>query len=147
MSTIHAVLRRVRQLQEHNAPPTTPLHTVVLPAGTTTQVTRNQLAVMLRRTCRLMPKLGLQTRDISAWALCARGAIALLCAQVDPLLVQLIGRWKSNAMLCYLHLQATNMHDLATRMLSGGVFKLLPKQTLPSKAVALLSSCPTAESA
>jgi hypothetical protein len=123
------------------------LHTVFLPAGTTTQVTSNRLTAMLRRTCRLIPELGLQPSEISARALRAGGAMALLCARVNPLLVQLIGRWRSNVMLRYLHLQATNMHDLASRILSGGNFKLLPNQTLPSKAVVLLSSCPTAESA
>jgi hypothetical protein len=147
MSPIHAILRRVRHLREHNAPPTTPLHTVFLPAGTTTQVTSNRLNAMFRRICRLMPELGLQPSDISARALRAGGAMALLCTLVDPLLVQLVGRWKSDVTLRYLHLQATNMHDLVTRMLSGGDFKLLPNQTLPSKAVALLSSCPAAESA
>jgi hypothetical protein len=102
---------------------------------------------MLRRTCRQMPELGLQPGDISARALRAGGAMALMCAQVDPRLVQLIGRWKYDAMLRYLHLQATNMHDLATRMLSGGEFKLLPNQTLPQRALTLLASFPTAETA
>jgi hypothetical protein len=94
-----------------------------------------------------MPELSLQPKDISACALHAGGAMALLCAQVDPLLVQLIGRWKSDAMLGYLHLQATNMHNPATHMLSGGEFKLLPNQTLPHRALALLASCPAAKTA
>jgi hypothetical protein len=93
-----------------------------------------------------MPELGLQpSEDISARALRAGGAMVLFCAQVDPLLVQSIGQWKSDAMFWYLHLQATNMHDLATRMLSGGEFKLLPNQTLPQWALALLASCLSAQ--
>jgi hypothetical protein len=79
MSPIHAVLRRVRHLRENNAPPTTPLHTVFLSAGTTTQVTSNRLTAMLRPTCHLVPELGLQPSEISARALRARGAMALLC--------------------------------------------------------------------
>jgi hypothetical protein len=145
MSPVLATLRRVRHLRHHNAPTTTALHTVYLPSGTTTHVTSNRLTAMLCRTCRQMPKLGLQPEDISARPLRTGGVMALLCAQVDPLLVQLIGRWKSDAMLRYLHLQATNIHDPVTRMLSGGEFKLLPNQTLPQRALTLLASCPAAE--
>jgi hypothetical protein len=90
---------------------------------------------------------GIHCYNAATRALRAGGAMALLCARVDPLLVQLVGRWKSDAMLRYLHLQATNMHDLATRMLSGGEFKLLPNQTLPPQALSLLASCTAAESA
>jgi hypothetical protein len=89
MSPIHAVLRRVHHLRQNNAPADTHLHTVFLPAGTTTQVTSNRLSAMLRRTCRLMPEL---PSEISARALRAGGAMALLCARVDPPIVQLIGR-------------------------------------------------------
>ena len=147
MSPVLAVLRRVRHLRQHNAPSTTALHTVYLGNGKTAQVTSNRLTAMLRRSCRNMPELGLDPSDISARALRAGGAMALLCARVDPLLVQLIGRWKSDAMLRYLHLQATNMHDLATRMLSGGEFKLLPNQILPQQALSLLSGHPDAGTA
>jgi hypothetical protein len=147
MSPVLATLGQVRHLRHYNAPPTAALHTVYLPSGSTTNITSNHLTAMLRRTCRQMPELGLQSGDISARALRASGAMALLCAQVDPLLVQLIGRWKSNAMLRYLHLQATNMHNLATCMLLGVEFKLLPNQTLPQRALTLLASCPAAETA
>jgi hypothetical protein len=147
MSPVLAVLRRVCHLCQHHAPPATPLHTVYLPTNKTVNVTSNRLTAMLRCTCRNMPELGLSPSDISTRALRASGAMALLCARADPLLVQLIGRWKSDAMLRYLHLQATNMHDLATHMLSGGEFKLLPNQTLPPQALSLLASCPAAESA
>lgn len=98
-----------------------------LPSGTIINVPSNRFTAMPCRTCCQTPELvGLQAEDISAPALCASGAMVLLCAQVDPLLVQLIGWWKPDRMLQYLHLQATNMHNLVTCMLLRGEFKLIP---------------------
>jgi hypothetical protein len=146
MSPVLAVLCCICHLHQHHAPPATALHTVYLPAGTTTNVTSNQLAVMLCHTCRTIPKLGLHPSNIFTHALCASGAMALLCARVDPLLVQLIGRWKSDAMLHYLYTckQPTCM-TLPPTCSWGGEFKLVPNQTLPKQALSLLASCPVTD--
>lgn len=70
---------------------------------------------------------------MSARCLRAAGANALLCAQVDPDIIRLLGRWRSDEMLRYLHLQAAPiMSDFAPRMLQGGNFRLLPNQMVPS---------------
>ena len=52
----------------------------------------------------------------------ALGAMALLCgAQVDTNIIGLLGRWRSDKMLCYLHLSAeTVMCNFASRMLNHG---------------------------
>jgi hypothetical protein len=58
--------------------------------------------------------------------------MALLCAQVDTDVIRLLGRWRSDEMLRYLHIQAEPvMRDFARRMLVGGSFTLLPNQTVP----------------
>eukprot|EP00978_Attheya_sp_CCMP212_P048708 scaffold563816_cov169-Attheya_sp.AAC.1 len=55
--------------------------------------------------------------------------MALLCARVDPDWIQLMGRWKSDAMLDYLHVQAAPiMQDFAARMLNGGHYSFRPGQ-------------------
>ena len=52
---------------------------------------------------------------------------ALLWDMVDSDRIRLLGRWQSDEMLRYLHLQAQPvMQDFASRMLSGGNYSLLP---------------------
>jgi hypothetical protein len=42
-------------------------------------------------------KLGIQPHEIDARSLRAGGDTALLCANVDPNKIQILGRWKSDA--------------------------------------------------
>jgi len=78
-------------------------------------------------TALLGPSLGFSPSDISAKSLRAAGAMALLQEGVDKNVIQLIGRWKSDAMYRYLHIQSPNlMTGFATLMLTGGNYSLLP---------------------
>ena len=80
----------------------------------------------------LGPALGFLPTDISARSLRASGAMALLCAQVDSDVIRLLGRWRSDEMLRYLHIQAEPvMRDFASRMLTHGNFVLTPNQDVP----------------
>ena len=59
--------------------------------------------------------------------------MALLCANVDTDIIRLLGRWRSDEMLRYLHLQAEPiMRNFAPKMLSGGAFVLLPNADVPT---------------
>jgi hypothetical protein len=78
------------------------------------------------------PSVGFLPSDISARSLRAAGAMALLCAQVDSDVIRQLGRWRSDEMLRYLHVQAEPvMSDFSRRMLLGGSFTLLPNQAVP----------------
>jgi hypothetical protein len=58
--------------------------------------------------------------------------MALLLAHVDTDIIRLIGRWRSDEMLRYLHLQAQPiMRNFASLMLHGGDYTLLPGQDVP----------------
>mmetsp|Transcript_14147 Transcript_14147/g.26547 ORF Transcript_14147/g.26547 Transcript_14147/m.26547 type:complete len:282 (+) Transcript_14147:4312-5157(+) len=128
-----ALIRRVIHLRHHQAPRTTPLATgyqhglpvPILPADITQAL---RLAVTV-----LGPSLGFLPSDVSARCLRAAGATALLCADVDSCHIQLLGRWRSDEMLRYLHLQAQPlMKDFSRKMLHGGAFTLIPNQLVPS---------------
>lgn len=126
--------RRVQHLRAHNAPPETPLASVW---DTQTQtfkpVRAADITDSLRMTCNLVgTQFGFLAKDISARSLRAAGAMALLCAHVDTDLIRLIGRWRSDAMLRYLHVQAEPvMRDFSARMLNHGAFTLLPNSDVP----------------
>ena len=54
----------------------------------------------------LGPDLGFLPLDVSDRPLRVAGATALLVARADTDIIRLLGRWRSNEMLHYLHLQA-----------------------------------------
>jgi hypothetical protein len=79
----------------------------------------------------LGPTYGIQTKEISAHSLRASGAMALLCAQVDMDVIHLIGRWRSDEMLCYLHVQYFPLlTPLALQMLRHGQYTMMPNRPL-----------------
>ena len=58
--------------------------------------------------------------------------MALLCAKVDPNLIQMLGRWHSDAMMRYLHLQAQPiMKRFAASMFNNGTYSFLPEESVP----------------
>lgn len=125
-----AVIRRVLHLRAHNADPTTPLATV---CSTPRKVTPTVITETLRETVRSIgPSLGFLPDDVSARSLRAAGANALLFAKVDTDIIRLIGRWRSDEMLRYLHVQAAPlMADYSRRMITAGQYHLIPNQMVP----------------
>jgi len=135
-----ALIRRVLHLQQHQAPPTTPLYLSFLPSGNMAPVTSARVTAMLRLSATaLYLTLGINPLRVSARSLRAGGAMALLCARVDTNIIRLVGRWRSDEMLRYLHLQAYPlMRTFARRMCDAGSFSLLPDQDIAPEAVPLL---------
>merc|ERR1712115_500416 len=94
-------------------------------AATITQTLKTAVAV-------IGPELGFLPKDISARSLRAAGAMALLLARVDTDIISLIGRWRSDEMLRYLHVQAAPlMAEYSRRMLEAGSYSLLPHHDVP----------------
>jgi hypothetical protein len=117
-----AIVRRVQHLVQHRQPPTTPLCTYIQ-RNNPNLITAGQIRDTLRRTLRLIGPntLGIQPNDINARSLRAGGATALLCANIDQNTIQLLGRWKSDAMMRYLHVAATpHTHQYARAMMTSG---------------------------
>jgi hypothetical protein len=129
---VEATAQRVHYLREHDAPPDTPLGTYFLPNGTSKTVTSDNITKTLRFSLRFFgTTLGITSLEISARSLRAAGAMALLCAHVDHDTIRLIGRWRSDEMLRYLHAQAQPvMHDFSRRMVRGGNYTFIPNNTL-----------------
>lgn len=130
---VRSVIRRVLHLRRSGAPLTTPLATYRSENGTFAHVTPADITQVLRTAVTALgPQLGFLASDISARSLRASGAMALLCAQVDTDIIRLIGRWRSDEMLRYLHVQAEPvMRDFAQRMVTHGDFVLHPNNEVP----------------
>jgi hypothetical protein len=123
---------RILHARDHGALPTAPLASYystgqwhhVVPSDVTTAL---QQAVIF-----LGPTLGFLASDVSARSLRSSGAMALLGAKVDTDMIRLVGRWRSDEMLRYLHVQAEpTMRDYSSRMLQHGTFVLHPNADVP----------------
>ena len=122
---VQAIVRRVLHLRQHGADVTTPLHSYYQ-RGVRRDVHVRSVTTLLRKAAAQHgPEYGITAADVEARSLRSSGAMALLCARVDADVIQLIGRWRSDAMFRYLHVQAAPLTaPLAPRMLSFGSFSL-----------------------
>jgi hypothetical protein len=140
-----SVVNRVRYLRLHGAPNEAPL-CVVRSARTNKWCTISSKLVTetIRTSASILgPQLGFNASDVSARSCRAGGAMALLCGRVDTSIIQLVGRWRSDVMLRYLHLQAgALMSNLSGTMLQAGAFHLVPGQEVPAAAAPLLVEVP-----
>lgn len=126
-----ALVRCIRHLRTDNATPNTPLATCY-ENGKHAIKPSEVMAALRSSAATLGPALGFLPKDISACSLRVAGAMALLCAHVDTDTIRLIGRWWSDEMLRYLHVQAEPvMQNCSRLMLSGEAFTLLPSQDVP----------------
>jgi hypothetical protein len=129
-----AAARRVVHLRLAQAPPTQPLASFVDPAANNAlhRITSADITDVLRLSATLLgPQYGFLPQDVSARSLRAAGAMALLCADVDTDRIRLLGRWQSDQMFRYLHVQAEPvMRHFSSRMLHGGQYTLLPNHAV-----------------
>jgi hypothetical protein len=140
-----SVINRVRYLRLQGAPSEAPLCAVRHATTAAWCTVSSRLVTETIRTSAtiLGPQLGFNPEDVSARSCRAGGAMALLCGRVDTSIIQLVGRWRSDVMLRYLHLQAgALMSKLSTTMLQAGAFHLTPGQDVPSVVAPLLAEVP-----
>jgi hypothetical protein len=90
-----------------------------------TEVLRHAMRINIHRT-------GIEPLKISARSLRAGGAMALLHGKVDLSNIRIMGRWHSDAMMHYIHVQAQPiLGNYAARMFSEGNYSFLPDETVP----------------
>jgi hypothetical protein len=71
--------------------------------------------------------------DTITRSLRADGAMALMCGHIDHSIIHMLGRWHSDAMLRYLHLQAKPlMRQFVVAMFNHGSHSFRPTNTVPS---------------
>jgi hypothetical protein len=126
---VQAMIARLKHLRLHNAPHTLPIYSVCTQRGWQS-ITTTLLTEHLRNALSSFPEdLGVTPANISVRSLRASGAMALLCADVDPDRIRLLGRWRSDEMLRYLHVQAFPIvAPLAAQMLRHGFYTLIPNK-------------------
>ena len=130
---VRAIARRVLHLRQHNAAPSTPLAHAFDANHHMVSVKPKDITSAIKLAVRFLgPTIGFLPSDVTARCLRAAGANALLCGGVDTDIIRLLGRWRSDEMLRYLHTQAGPvLRDFSRKMLQGGTFTLIPNQQVP----------------
>lgn len=129
---VKALARRAIHLRQHHAPPITPIASFHH-NNTWMPVTPADISRTLRNAVAFLgPSLGFLPNEVSARCLRAAGANALLNAKVEPEIISLLGRWRSDTMLRYLTVQSSSlMKAYSRKMLQDGDYNLLPNQLVP----------------
>lgn len=119
------IVSRVIALRAWHAPPTTPLN--AYGAAPLRYVQARDVTRRLRAALAIHPHPGYAAKDVSARSTRAGGAMALLCAGFAGDRIRMIGRWRSDELFRYLHVQAQPvMTGVAAAMLRGGSYQLAP---------------------
>ena len=126
-----ALGRIASRLQQWGATPTTPIfrHFNSHPSHRRWYSVKNtHIRNALQHSAKdLFGNTGIDWKLLSTRSLRPGGATALLCAGVDKDAIQLLGRWKSDAMLRYLRIQAaSHAHNYAQLMLDNGSYTFTP---------------------
>ena len=90
-------------LRENRAPPATSLSYFYYHGEWQWVQPRNITLILRNAVAVLGPSVNFNRGDISARSLRAAGAMALICTNVDHDRIKLVDRWRSDAMLRYLH--------------------------------------------
>ena len=125
---VHSAATRVIALRRDGATADTPLNAVRPSAAAPfVYISPPDVTARIRNALLLHPDPAYTTNDVSVRSTRAGGAMALLCAGIDSDRIRLLGRWRSDEMYRYLHVQAQPvMTGLSAAMLRGGSFRLTP---------------------
>jgi hypothetical protein len=75
---------------------------------------------------------GIPTMEVSARSLLVGGAMAVLCSSICMNNIHMMGRWHSDYMMRYLHIQAAPiLNTYTTTRLNDGNYAFLPNETIP----------------
>jgi hypothetical protein len=131
---VKAVIRRLLHLCDHTTDITIPLASYHQSNKLCAVATKDITLALRLSVASLRPTLCLLPEDISTRSLPAGRAMALLWAKVDKNVILLLGRWRSNVMMWYLHIQAQPvMKHFGKTMLLADEFQMVPGQTVPSQ--------------
>ena len=119
-----SIICRVLYLRSNNAHPNSPLARLM---NSPSHVTASCLTKVLRDCVTYLgTDIGFLPSDVSARSLQASGATALLLGKVGTDIIHLIGRWRSDGMLRYLHNQAAPLiQNYSHLVLNAGHYNLL----------------------
>jgi hypothetical protein len=128
---VTSLISHIQHLRSYHASPDTPIYSY-FEHNKWKLLSSSILSATLRHAVTTIgAQYGIAPADVSTRSLRASGSMALLCAKVDTSHNRLFGRWRSDKMFRYLHVQAFPLiHPLASSMLQHGTYAMLPNHQL-----------------
>jgi len=117
---VRALSRVVQALRAHTHNQHTPIFTYWTPKGLSRKVHATDITQAIRdaATSMQLEKHGIQLKNISSHSLRSGGAMALHLAGAPAHTIRLMGRWKSDAFLAYLHTQLSCFSEGLSALMS-----------------------------
>ena len=117
-------------MRANNTPPSTPLACVMTPLGRWKYIIPTMISKTLNNDDKFCgPNQGFESKDVSNQLICATCAMALLCSGINIDTINIIGRWRRNDMICYLHAQLETITiNLSKLIIIHGNYSFLPQK-------------------
>ena len=124
---VASIRRRVSHLWQNGASSHTPLAAVYHKNKWSSIRITNITKALINSVEISGSQVGFKPEYVSAWSMRAGGAMVLLISRFNTDTIRLVGRWRSNIMLRYLHTSAQIFTSgLAARMVQHGYYVLIP---------------------
>jgi len=130
---VRATIRRILHHRRHNTALDKPLASFYSPNGKLIRIKADDVTKAIKAAAtHHFHTTGISANELSARSLRVGGAMAMLNGNIDFDVIQMLGRWHSDAMMRYLHLQAQPIQQrMARTMFNKGNYSFLPTDTVP----------------
>ena len=123
---VTAIRCNVTHLQQHGAPRNAHLASVFNVKRWSTVIITNTKSALHASTKIIGLQVGFTTEDDTVNSMRAIGSMVLLISHVDTDTIRLVGRWRSDAMLWYVHTTAHNFTSgLVVCMVQNGDYTII----------------------
>jgi hypothetical protein len=129
---VRATTQQIKYLHLKGAKCTVPIASIYV-RNRRTAIKAKQITDTIRQAMIInFHRTGINPAEVSARSLRAGGAMALICSKLDKNLIRMLGRWHSDAMIRYLHMQAQPIvQHFASKMYNNVTYSVLPDETVP----------------
>jgi hypothetical protein len=129
---VRATVRRIKHHRLKKSSPSAPLASYYL-TKRRTSIKPNDVTETLRHAMRLnLHRTSIKAADISARSVRAGDAMSMFFGKIDINNIRFMGRWHSDAMMRYVHVQAQPIVGrFAEVMYNNGAYTFQPDETVP----------------
>jgi hypothetical protein len=129
---VRATSQRINYLHLKGAKCTAPIASIYV-RNRRTAIKAKQITDTIRQaTIVNFHRTGIIPDEVSSQYLRAGGAMALLCGKIDKDLIQMLGQWHINTIICYLYMQARPIvQHFAAKIYNNGTYSFLPDESVP----------------
>jgi hypothetical protein len=129
---VKATVRRIKHHRLHKSKANIPIASYYRTSWRTAIKPKDIMDVLHQAMPANFHRTGVHASEVSARSLRAGGAMAMLFGETDINSIRMMGRWHSNAMMRYLHVQAQPIIvNYTAKMFNEGTYTFQADETVP----------------